>query len=85
MILLRWCPAFSFCSLTFSISVFCDVHSYGPDCSTYCVPVDQAEIGHFGCDSNTGEKYCLDGMFFTSLFRVQNDKRENIAHNIKST
>ena len=47
--------------LWFDIWVYCDVNSYGPDCGTYCVRVDNDEQGHTGCHPDTGERFCLDG------------------------
>ena len=50
-------------SLSFWIQLYCDNNWYGIDCSTYCVPVNQSNIGHYGCDPDTGEKVCLDGEY----------------------
>ena len=37
----------------------CSADHYGPDCS-YCVDTND-ETGHYSCDTDTGNKVCLEG------------------------
>ena len=47
--------------LSFNIWVYCDVNSYGDECRTYCEPIDRNDVGHYGCNPDTGARYCLEG------------------------
>ena len=63
-------PELNHCDLFYRlviwIELYCDTDSYGSDC-THCVPVDRNNIGHYICDTNTGEKQCLPGMFYLCI------------------
>ena len=46
--------------LIMGYSLTCTQNYYGPDCSTYCVPSDNS-MGHYECDTSSGNKICLPG------------------------
>ena len=47
------------CRLEMRLKVFCNENFYGPDCTLYCRPQDDA-TGHYSCTEN-GKKICLPG------------------------
>lgn len=47
--------------ISFSFRVMCSANYFGTDCATYCVPRDDASLGHYTCNSNTGSKICREG------------------------
>ena len=45
--------------IQYSYRIRCALNFFGPDCSRFCVPMDNS-TGHFNCTLN-GEKVCLPG------------------------
>ena len=48
-------------NLVARFNLSCTENYYEPNCSTYCIPQDSDEKGHYRCDAESGEKICLPG------------------------
>ena len=46
--------------LEMTFHLYCTDYFFGVSCSTYCHPLNIADVGHFDCGVN-GERLCLSG------------------------